>query len=51
MSKGDKRRPCLVPRWQADLRWALAYGRITPKEYARQLREHYKAIKEHENED
>ncbi len=40
MSKGSKKRPCLIPRWQEDLRWKLAYGRITPKEYARQLREH-----------
>ena len=45
--KTDKRRPCLVPRWQEDLRWAYAYGRITTKEYARQLREHDR--KEHED--
>ncbi len=47
MSKGSKRRPSLAPRWLVELRWMLAYGRITPKEYARQLRKHDK--KEHEN--
>ncbi len=33
MSKGSKRRPCLVAAAEVDLRWKLAYGRITREEY------------------
>lgn len=40
MSKGSKRRPCLIPRWLQDLRWALAYSVITREEYDKAIRKH-----------
>ncbi len=43
MSKGSRKRPCLVPRWLYEARHDLAYGLITPKGYI-------KILKEHENE-
>ncbi|KKM20486.1 hypothetical protein LCGC14_1645010 [marine sediment metagenome] len=43
MSKGSKRRPCLVPRWRVDLNWSLLRGEVTIEEYD-------KIVKEHENE-
>ena len=36
--KGDKRRPCLVPRELYALRFKLATGRITFKQYERQYK-------------
>ena len=37
MSKGSKRRPCLVAAAEVDLRYALAFGKITKEEYEREL--------------
>ncbi len=31
--KGSKRRPCQISREEEQLRWDLAYGRITYKEF------------------
>jgi len=33
MGKGCKKRPCLISRAEEDLNWALAYGKITFKEW------------------
>ncbi len=43
MSKGDNRRPRLIPRWLQDIRYDLAFGYITVEQYS-------KVIEEHENE-
>ena len=40
MGKGSGRRPCLIPRWLQDIRWKLAYGKITRKEYDKIVKEH-----------
>ena len=33
MSKGSKRRPCQISRVEEDLRYALAFGNITQREF------------------
>ena len=33
MGKGSKRRPCQISRVEEDLRWALAFGEITMREF------------------
>ena len=42
MSKGSRKRKCLVPQWRVDLNWGLLRGEVTIEEYD-------KAVKEHEN--
>ena len=39
MSKGSKKRPCLIPRWLEELNWDLALGKITREEYDRKIKE------------
>jgi len=39
MGKGSRRRRCLVPRRIEELRWALATGKITFKQYERKIKE------------
>lgn len=39
VGKGDKPRPRLIDRKLYDLRWALAFGKITFKEYAQKAKE------------
>ena len=34
MGKGDARRKCSISRQEEELRWRLAYGKITFDEYA-----------------
>ncbi len=43
MSKGDNRRPCLIPQWKYTLNYDLAHGHITREQYD-------KVIKEYEDE-
>ena len=38
MSKGSARRPRQISRQEEDLRWALAFGKITFKEFERKYR-------------
>ena len=38
MGKGSRRRPSQISRAEYDLKWALAYGRITFAEYERKLK-------------
>jgi hypothetical protein len=33
MSKGSRRRPCLISLAEEDLRWKLAFGRISESEF------------------
>lgn len=37
MSKGSKRRPCLVSATEEDLRWKLAFGKIDQKTFDREM--------------
>jgi len=39
MSKTSKRRPCLISRAEEEIRWDLAYSRITRKEFDKRLKE------------
>jgi len=39
MGKGSARRPTLVPREVADLRWALALGHINREQYDKSMAE------------
>lgn len=51
MGKGSKRRPCLIPEWQRQLRWLLAYGRLTEEEYNKEVKEYIELEKEHKDDD
>lgn len=39
MSKGDKRRPCLVSREEEGLHWLLALRKITRKKFDKAMKE------------
>lgn len=38
MSKGSARRPRLISRQEEDIRYALAFGRITFKEFEKKMK-------------
>jgi len=43
MGKGSRRRQPLVPREILDLRWALATGDLTKKEFERRMKNYERA--------
>jgi hypothetical protein len=45
MGKGSKRRPSSTTREEEDLRWKLAFGKITFKQYEKKYKELLKAGK------
>ena len=42
MNKGSNRRPCQVSREEENMRWKLAYGKITFKEYTKWWKQYKK---------